>query len=148
MAQKKKVTAKVFRQDEIAVGIYDMWIETELAKDAKPGQFISVYPKNQASRMSWAFSLISSIVSPSTSVVKVTVAVMLIVLTIVVSPYYFIFSLLYHIKLFLSTIIFIFRLLTRRNSLTTRTDCSVLYFLIFSPSRLFANHFSCIRFYS
>ncbi|MBE5881325.1 MAG: dihydroorotate dehydrogenase electron transfer subunit [Lachnospiraceae bacterium] len=48
MAQKKKVTARVYRQDEIAVGIYDMWIETELAKDAKPGQFISVYPKNQA----------------------------------------------------------------------------------------------------
>ena len=48
MAQKKKVTARVFRQDEIAVGIYDMWIETELAKDAKAGQFVSVYPKNQA----------------------------------------------------------------------------------------------------
>ncbi len=48
MAQKKKVTAKVFRQEQIAAGIYDMWIETELAKDAKPGQFISVYPKNQA----------------------------------------------------------------------------------------------------
>ncbi len=48
MAQKKKLTAKVFRQDEIASGIYDMWIETELAKDAKPGQFISVYPNNQA----------------------------------------------------------------------------------------------------
>lgn len=48
MAQKKKVTATVFRQEQIAVGIYDMWIETDLAKDAKPGQFISVYPKNQA----------------------------------------------------------------------------------------------------
>ena len=48
MAQKKKVIARVFRQDEIAAGIYDMWIETDLAKDAKPGQFISVYPKNQA----------------------------------------------------------------------------------------------------
>lgn len=48
MAQKKKVTATVFRQDEIADGIYDMWIETDLAQDAKPGQFISVYPKNQA----------------------------------------------------------------------------------------------------
>lgn len=48
MAQKKKVTAKVFRQEEIAAGIYDMWIETELARDAHPGQFISVYPKNKA----------------------------------------------------------------------------------------------------
>lgn len=48
MAQKKKLTATVFRQEQIAAGIYDMWIETDLAKDAKPGQFISVYPKNQA----------------------------------------------------------------------------------------------------
>lgn len=48
MAQKKKVTATVFRQDLIAEGIYDMWIETDLAKDAKPGQFISIYPRNQA----------------------------------------------------------------------------------------------------
>lgn len=48
MAQKKKVTATVFRQDEIADGIYDMWIETELAQDARPGQFIGVYPKNAA----------------------------------------------------------------------------------------------------
>lgn len=48
MAQKKKVTARVYRQDEIADGIYDMWIETDLAKDAKPGQFISVYPHSQA----------------------------------------------------------------------------------------------------
>lgn len=48
MAQKKKVTATVFRQDEIAEEIYDMWIETDLALHAKPGQFISIYPKNQA----------------------------------------------------------------------------------------------------
>ncbi len=48
MAQKKKLTATVFRQEQIAAGIYDMWIETDLAKDAKPGQFISIYPKNQA----------------------------------------------------------------------------------------------------
>lgn len=47
MAQKKKVTATVFRQDEVAEGIYDMWIKTDLAQDAKPGQFISVYPHNQ-----------------------------------------------------------------------------------------------------
>ena len=48
MAQKKKVTARVYRQDEIADGIYDMWIETSLAQDARPGQFISVYPHSQA----------------------------------------------------------------------------------------------------
>ena len=48
MTKKQKVMAKVYRQDNIGEGIYDMWIETELAKDAKPGQFISVYPANQA----------------------------------------------------------------------------------------------------
>ncbi len=46
MAQKKKVTAIVHEQTEIAEHIFDMWIETDLAADAKAGQFISVYPKN------------------------------------------------------------------------------------------------------
>lgn len=46
MAQKKKETATVFEQQEIAPGIYDMWINTDLALQAKPGQFISVYPHN------------------------------------------------------------------------------------------------------
>lgn len=46
MSTKKKVTAVVYRQDNIAEGIYDMWIETDLAENAKPGQFISVYPKD------------------------------------------------------------------------------------------------------
>ncbi len=44
--QKKKVTAKVVSQVEIAKEIFDMWIETDLAKGAKPGQFICVYTKN------------------------------------------------------------------------------------------------------
>lgn len=48
MNQKKKEAAKVYSQEQIATGIYDMWIETELAKDAKPGQFISVYTQNQS----------------------------------------------------------------------------------------------------
>lgn len=46
MAQKKKITATVYEQTEIADHIFDMWIETDLAKDAKAGQFISVYPRN------------------------------------------------------------------------------------------------------
>lgn len=41
--QKKKVTATVLSQKEIAPCIYDMWLETELAEGAKPGQFICVY---------------------------------------------------------------------------------------------------------
>lgn len=46
--KKKKVTAKVCRQEQLAEGIYDMWIETDLAKEAKPGQFLMVYPHNAA----------------------------------------------------------------------------------------------------
>lgn len=45
---KEKVTAVVISQVEIAPSIFDMWIETSLAKEAKPGQFICVYPKNQS----------------------------------------------------------------------------------------------------
>ena len=48
MNQKRKETAVVYRQQEIADGIYDMWIETGLAEQAKPGQFISVYPQNKS----------------------------------------------------------------------------------------------------
>ena len=45
---KQKVTASVISQRKIAANIYDMWIATELAAEAKPGQFIGVYPRNQA----------------------------------------------------------------------------------------------------
>lgn len=48
MAQMKKVNGVVSSQKEIATDIFDMWITTELSKDAKPGQFISVYPKNES----------------------------------------------------------------------------------------------------
>ena len=45
--QKKKLTAVVTSQKEIAPGIFDMWIATELAKGAVPGQFICLYPKDK-----------------------------------------------------------------------------------------------------
>jgi len=45
---KEKVTAAIISQQEIAANIYDMWIETELAKEAHPGQFIGVFPKNKS----------------------------------------------------------------------------------------------------
>ena len=45
---KKKETAAVFRQRQLAEGIYDMWIKTDLAKEAKPGQFLMVYPRGAA----------------------------------------------------------------------------------------------------
>ncbi len=41
-------TAKVYKQQQIAPGIYDMWISTTLAHQAKPGQFISVYTQDKS----------------------------------------------------------------------------------------------------
>ncbi len=46
MAQKKKTKATVVSQKQIAEQIYDMWLETELAKDAQAGKFVGVYPHN------------------------------------------------------------------------------------------------------
>ncbi|NLG04699.1 MAG: dihydroorotate dehydrogenase electron transfer subunit [Clostridia bacterium] len=43
---KKKETAIVVKQEEIADDIYSMWISTSIAETAKPGQFISIYTKN------------------------------------------------------------------------------------------------------
>lgn len=48
MPQKKKIKTTVVSQNEIAKQIYDLWLETELALDAHPGQFVAVYPKNAA----------------------------------------------------------------------------------------------------
>ena len=46
MANRRKETAKVVSQEQIASGIYSMWIEAEAADTAVPGQFISVYTKD------------------------------------------------------------------------------------------------------
>lgn len=40
---KKKTLAKVISQKSISTGIYDLWLETELASEAHAGQFIGVY---------------------------------------------------------------------------------------------------------
>ncbi len=45
---KQKQTAVVRSQRETAPRIYDMWIETDLAQDALPGQFICIYPKDKS----------------------------------------------------------------------------------------------------
>lgn len=45
---KQKQTAQVISQQELAPDIYDMWIETELAAEARAGQFISIYPKDKS----------------------------------------------------------------------------------------------------
>ena len=48
MEPKKKESARVYKQQQIAPGIYDMWINTTLASQAKPGQFISVYTQDKS----------------------------------------------------------------------------------------------------
>lgn len=45
---KQKQTATVLSQEMIAPAIYDMWIETTLAEQAKPGQFLCIYPKDKS----------------------------------------------------------------------------------------------------
>lgn len=45
---KQKQTATVLSQCEIAPAIYDMWIDTTLAEQAKPGQFLCIYPKDKS----------------------------------------------------------------------------------------------------
>ena len=43
MANRKKETALVVSQEQLADIIFSMWIQTEAAASAKPGQFISMY---------------------------------------------------------------------------------------------------------
>ncbi len=43
MSEKQKDQAIIIKQEEIAYGIYSMWLKTAVAKTAKPGQFISMY---------------------------------------------------------------------------------------------------------
>lgn len=45
---KEKTMAKILSQREIAPRIYDLWLETGLAAQAKPGQFIGIYPGSAA----------------------------------------------------------------------------------------------------
>lgn len=43
-----KETALVLSQENLAPGVYSMWIKTACAKTAKPGQFITVYTKDKS----------------------------------------------------------------------------------------------------
>ena len=45
---KKKCVGVVENVSELAMDIFEMWIETDLAQDAKPGQFIGVYPSKDS----------------------------------------------------------------------------------------------------
>ncbi|HJB17730.1 MAG TPA: dihydroorotate dehydrogenase electron transfer subunit [Candidatus Bariatricus faecipullorum] len=48
MAERKKETAKIVSQEELAPGIFSMWIETEAAESARPGQFLSLYTEDSS----------------------------------------------------------------------------------------------------
>lgn len=43
MADRKKETALVVSQEQLAEGIFSMWLQTEASQSAVPGQFISMY---------------------------------------------------------------------------------------------------------
>ena len=45
---KKKTIGVVISQKMIAPAIYDLWIKTDLARDARPGQFVGVFPKDKS----------------------------------------------------------------------------------------------------
>lgn len=45
---KQKQTATVLSQREMAPGIFDMWIGTDLAQGARPGQFLGIYPRDRS----------------------------------------------------------------------------------------------------
>lgn len=47
-SKKMKKEARVISQKILAEGIYDMWLETPIAKDVVPGQFVGVYTVNKA----------------------------------------------------------------------------------------------------
>ena len=48
MSNKMKKEARVISQRLLSEGIYDMWLETPIAGDVVPGQFVGVYPVNSA----------------------------------------------------------------------------------------------------
>lgn len=48
MSKKRKEQARVLSVKMLAPAVYDMWLETGLAKEAAAGQFVGVYTKNAA----------------------------------------------------------------------------------------------------
>lgn len=46
MAERRKELAVLISQEQLADGIFSMWIQTEASKSAKPGQFLSMYTKD------------------------------------------------------------------------------------------------------
>ena len=55
--KKQKVKAIIKSHEEISKDIFSLWIETEIAKDAKSGQFIGVYLNNPAKLLARPISI-------------------------------------------------------------------------------------------
>lgn len=54
----KRITAEVCSQEKLAEGIYSMWLSCgEVADEAKPGQFISVFCKDNSRRLGRPISI-------------------------------------------------------------------------------------------
>ena len=45
---KKKAAGLVLQSQELVADIYELWIETELAMEAKPGQFVGLFPSKDS----------------------------------------------------------------------------------------------------
>ncbi len=45
---KRKETAEITGINELAPGIFDLWLKSSMAAEAKPGQFVGVYPGDGA----------------------------------------------------------------------------------------------------
>ncbi len=48
MAKKKRISAEVVSQKVLSEGIMDLTLKTGLSEDARPGQFIGIFPKNKS----------------------------------------------------------------------------------------------------
>ena len=49
MGEKRRETVYIVSQEEIAKDIFSLWLQTEtIAENAKPGQFISLYSRNES----------------------------------------------------------------------------------------------------
>ena len=47
MSKKAKETCTIIRQERIGTDIYSMWLQTQtIGKNARPGQFVSLYTRN------------------------------------------------------------------------------------------------------
>lgn len=54
---KRKEEAVIYSQEKLAEGVYSLWIETSMAKEAKAGQFIGVYVNDKSKLLARPISI-------------------------------------------------------------------------------------------